>query len=103
MEFMNIVRLKFKDGQLDAWREIVQGNFAKMKEMGGIPGMLETRHVQYGPNEICVVGRWESKEALIAARPMLIQNLDSFRHLLEETSAGITDPISGAVIFSTNS
>lgn len=103
MEFMNIVRMQIQDGRYDEWRAIMDANFARARQMGGVPGMLETRHVRFGPNQVCVIGRWASKEALVAARPMLVQNLDTFRHLLVETPTGATDPISGAVVFSTAS
>jgi|GEM_PF-2205968 len=101
MEFMNIVRMRIKDGCYDEWKSIMNANFARAMEMGGVPGMLETRHVRFGPNDICVVGRWASKDDLVNARPMLVANLNTFRHLLVETDKGVTDPISGVVEFST--
>ncbi len=101
MEFMNIVRMEIQPGKMDAWREVMAGNFKQAMEMGGVPGMVEIRHVSYGENKICVVGRWESKEAFAKARPMLVANLDRFRHLLVPGPAGDTDPIAGTVVFST--
>ena len=100
MEFMNVVRMEIKPGQFDAWREVMANNFKQAAEMGGVPGMLAMRHVKIGENKVCVVGRWESKEAFVAARPMLVQNLDKFRHLLVPSEAGDTDPVAGEVIFS---
>jgi len=101
MEFMNIVRMEIQDGKMDEWRAIMRQNFEKAKAMGGVPGMLETRHVMYGDNKICVIGRWESKDAFMAMRSMLVANLDTFRHLLVPGPAGDTDPIGGTVVFST--
>lgn len=101
MEFMNVVRMEIKPDKMEEWRGVMAANFQKAMEMGGVPGMVEIRHVQFGDNKICVVGRWESKEAFMAARPMLVANLDRFRHLLVPGPAGDTDPIAGSVVFST--
>ncbi|MFT7518246.1 MAG: hypothetical protein ACI9MC_000376 [Kiritimatiellia bacterium] len=78
------------------------GNFQKAMEMGGGPSMIEIRHVQFGDRKICVVGRRESKEAFMAARPTLVANLDRFRDLLAPSSVGDTHPIAGSVLFSTS-
>ena len=99
MEFMNVVRMEIKPGKY-AWRAVMAENFKQASEMGGVPGMLAMRHIRTGENTICVVGRWESKEAFAAVRPMLQQNLDKFRHLLVPGDAGDTDPVAGEVIFS---
>lgn len=90
MEFMNIVRMRIKAGKFEEWQKIIHENM----QAGAPEGLLDLRHVKYGENEVCVVGRWASREALAAARPRLVQGLDRFRHLLD----GETDPISGAVI-----
>ena len=102
MEFMNIVRMEIKADKMDDWRKAMAGNFERAMAMGGVPGMVEIRHVQFGDNKICVVGRWESKEAFMAARPMLVANLDRFRQFLVPGPAGDTDPIAGSVVFSTS-
>jgi quinol monooxygenase YgiN len=98
MEFMNIVRMEIKPGQFEAWQAIMAGNAERAKAMGGVPGMIETRQVQFGENKICIVGRWASKDAFMAMRPMLVQNLNAFRHLLVGED---TDAIAGSVVFST--
>lgn len=98
MEVMNIVRMRIKEGKFEEWQNQVMANMQK----GPPPaGMIEVRHVQIEENCVCVVGRWESKEALAAARPQLVASLDSFRHLLEPYREGLgdTDPVSGPVIF----
>ena len=101
MEFMNIVRMEIQPGRFEEWRAIMAANAKAAAEQGGVPGMIEVRHVRYGENKVCVVGRWESKEALVKMRPMLVANLDRFRHLLVPGEAGDTVPIAGEVIFST--
>jgi hypothetical protein len=47
------------------------------------------------------VGIWNSEDDLIKARPLMIEFLDSIRHMMEEISPelGITDPVSGPVVF----
>ena len=46
-------------------------------------------------------GLWESEAAMVKARPDMIALLDSGRDLLDKISPelGITDPVSGPVIF----
>ena len=100
MEFMNVVRMEIQEGKFDEWQAIMGENAKAAAAMGGVPGMLSIRHVKFGENKICVVGLWESKEAFMAMRPMLVKNLDTFRHLLVAGPAGDTDPIAGGVIFS---
>ena len=47
------------------------------------------------------IGEWDSFDDMAAARPGMIGNLDKFRHtLLEFEKTGVTDPISGEVVFS---
>jgi len=101
MEFMNVVRMEIQAGKFEEWQGIMASNFKAAAEQGGVPGMIEIRHVRYGENKVCVVGRWASKEAFMKMRPMLVANLDRFRHLLVPSDAGDTDPIAGDVIFST--
>ena len=46
-------------------------------------------------------GLWENEEKMADARPQMIELLNSTRHLLEELSPelGVTDPVSGTVVF----
>ena len=47
------------------------------------------------------IGEWDSFEDMVTARPAMVGNLDKFRHtLLEFEKTGVTDPISGEVIYS---
>ena len=93
MEYMNVVRMRIKPGKLEEWQKIIRDNM----QMAPPAGLIDLRHVKYGDNEICVIGRWASQQALAAARPQLVKGLDRFRHLLD----GETDPISGAVVLDT--
>ena len=53
-----------------------------------------------GERRYCFIRLWESEEKLIAARPDMIEQLNSVHELLQELSPklGITDAISGPVI-----
>ena len=46
------------------------------------------------------VGLWESKEALVSARPKMIAHLDEVRGFMKELSPelGVTDPVSGDIV-----
>ena len=51
-------------------------------------------------NSYCFVGLWESKEALVSARPKMIAHLDEAREFMKEPSPelGVTDPVSGDIV-----
>jgi hypothetical protein len=99
MEFMNIVRMRVKEGKMEELRGRMMQN---MQAAGGPPpGLIEVRHVQIEENAICVVGRWESKEAFSAMRGNLVKGLDNLRDLLVPYREGLgdTDPVSGGIVF----
>lgn len=64
-------------------------------------GALSHQVVDCGDGRFATTVEWESRDALVVARPGLIAFLDTVRPLLTEISPelGVTDPISGAVIF----
>ncbi len=53
-----------------------------------------------GERTYCIVGEWDSYDALAAARPAMIATLDGFRDMLEDlgNGLGVTDPVSGEVV-----
>ena len=55
---------------------------------------------QTGDDSYCFVGLWESKEALVSARPKMIEHLDEVREFMKELSPelGVTDPVSGDIV-----
>ena len=94
MTAFNVVPFKIKPGMenvfLDAHRN-----------MGaGWPGMRHANIIKTGEGRYCIIGEWESMEAMAAARPQMIATLDSFRHTLEDLGdgLGLTDPVSGSVV-----
>lgn len=62
-----------------------------------LPGMIRFAVVKGSDRRYFVVGKWESMEALGAARAGMIGMLDRFRHCLEDlgNGMGVTAPISG--------
>ena len=53
-----------------------------------------------GERAYCLIGEWDSFEALVAARPQLIAGLDGVRAMLEDLGhgLGVTDPVSGDAV-----
>ena len=89
---MNVVRFKFKPECVDQYFE-VHGKFIW-------EGLSDRYIAQTGEDGYCFVGLWESKEALVSARPKMIAHLDEVRGLMKEPSPrlGVTDRISGDIV-----
>ena len=53
-----------------------------------------------GEDSYYFVGLWESKEALVNARPKMIAHLDEVRGFMKKLSPelGVTDPVSGDIV-----
>ncbi len=82
-KFMNVVRFKLKPECVDQYFD------------------LSDRYIaQTGEDSYCFVGLWESKEALVSARPKMIAHLDEVRGFMKELSPelGVTDPVSGDIV-----
>lgn len=94
MTAFNVVRFRVKPGQdqafLDA-HEKVQRDWA---------GMRHANIIKTGERAYCIIGEWDSMDAMAAARPHMIATLDSFRDTLEDLGGGlgVTDPVSGTVV-----
>ncbi|MGH6683340.1 MAG: hypothetical protein ACRECA_05355, partial [Pseudolabrys sp.] len=56
--------------------------------------------IKTGDDTYCIIGEWTSFAKLSAARPQMINLLDSFRGDLEDlgNGLGVTDPVSGEVV-----
>ena len=56
--------------------------------------------IKTGDRSYCVLGEWDSLQALAAARPQMIAMLDTFRDTLEDLGSGlgVTDPVSGEAV-----
>lgn len=88
MTAFNSVRMTVKPGRnqdfLDAHRKVDRD----------WPGLRSVNIIQTGDRDFCIIGEWDSMDALAAARPHMISTLDTFREMLD----GDTDPVSGPVV-----
>ena len=93
MTAFNAVRFRVKPGRnqdfLDA-HERVDRDW---------PGLRHVNIIQTGEQTYCIIGEWDSIDAVVAARPRMLSTLDTFRDMLESQSDGsVTDPVSGPVV-----
>ena len=94
MSAFNAVRFKVKAGRdqefLDA-HERVERDW---------PGLARVNLIQTGEHDYCIIGEWADMDSLAAARPHMIETLDSFRDTLEPVGddGSVTDPVSGPVV-----
>ena len=94
MTAFNVVRFRVKPGMdqvfLDAHRD---GKAAW-------PGMTRGSIISTGDRTYVLVGEWPDTTALAAARPRMIETLDTFRHTLDDQGPGfgVTDAVSGNVM-----
>ena len=90
----NVVRFRVKSGKQEEFESL----FSKADNWDG-----QLLHILARTDEESYVGYglWESEERMKNAMPQMIALLDSARHLLEELSPelGVTDPVSGTVVF----
>ncbi len=91
----NAVRFRVKPGReqafIDAHRTADRSRFKGARRIA----LFRT-----GERTFCIVGEWDSLDALAAARPAMIATLDGFRDMLEDlgNGLGVTDPVSGEVV-----
>ena len=91
--YSNVVRFIVKEGNENKFLEVF--NTFVMQEGENYSILVNTSEREY-----VAVGAWESEDAMINARPAMIDNLDQMRDLLEEISPelGVTDPRSGKIV-----
>ena len=93
-KYTNVVRFRVKSGKQQEFENM----FGNAETWGG-----QLLHIlaKTGQQTYVAYGLWESEERMADARPQMIGLLDSTRHLLEELSPelGVTDPVSGTVVF----
>lgn len=96
MTAFNVVRFKVKPGSEKAFLD-AHNNIG-----GNWPGMRHANIISNGEGRYCIIVEWDSMEAIAAARPQMIETLNSFRHTLEDLGGGlgVTDPYSGPVVLS---
>ena len=93
----NVVRFVVKKGKQNEFISVFDG-------FPNCEGLLSHILVQTGEETFCGCGVWKDKESMDVAMPDMINLLNSCRHLLEEISPdlGVTDPVSGSIVFEQN-
>lgn len=93
MTAFNIVKFRVKGGLEDAFLAAHAGEKARW------PGLVRGTIIKTADRTHCLIGEWKSYDALIAARPAMIETLDTFRGALDDQGEGrgITDAVSGEV------
>ncbi len=94
MTFYNIVRFRTKPDQQAAFLDhhrALKANFS---------GLAKGAMVQTGDRTFCLVGEWNSRDDLVAARAKMIEVLDGMRHMLDDLGGGlgVTDAVSGEAV-----
>lgn len=95
MTAINVVHMRVKPGREAEFAQINR-SYAAIR----LAGSRSFNVVATGERMFCVVGEWDSMEAMIAARPAMIANLDKLRPVLEDLGGGrgVTEPWSGNVV-----
>ena len=100
MTAYNIVRMRVKPGREQEFLELhktLDKNVAdQMKRNGWRRGAV----VKTGERSYCFLGEWDSMEAIVKSRPLMIGQLDEMRDILEDLGGGlgVTDPLSGETV-----
>lgn len=94
MTAYNVVRNRVKPGREKDFEKAIR-NFEK-----DIPGWRKLAVIKTGKRTYCLIGEWDTMDAIVAARPRMIKSLDGFRDMLEDLggSLGVTDPVSGEAV-----
>jgi hypothetical protein len=95
MTAFNVVRVRVKPGREE---EFIEAHRRMKTE--DFPGSRRGVLVKTGERSYCVIGEWESMEALVAARPQMLSFASGFRDALEDLGSdlGFSDAASGEVI-----
>lgn len=91
-----VVRFHPKPGHEEEFEQIFK------KATREFEGLRRVRLVKAPDGRYFSLGEWDSFDDIVAARPLMAGNLSKFRHTLTELDGkqeGVTDPISGEVIF----
>lgn len=94
MTAFNVVRFRVKPGRqnefVDAHRQIA----------ADWPGLVHANLIRTGDRTFCLIAQWTDEEALAAARPKMLETLNSFRDTLQVLGPqlGVTDPVAGPVV-----
>lgn len=94
MTAFNVVRFRVKPGREEAFID------AHRRADPAFKGFVRGTLIKTGERSFCMIGEWNSFDALAAARPQMIGLLDTFRDDLEDlgNGLGVTDPVSGEAV-----
>lgn len=94
MTAFNVVRFKVKPGHDDEFID------AHKSVASTWPGLRHVNMIKTGEQAYCLIAEWDNAEAIVAARPHMIETLNAFRHTLMDLGGGlgVTDPVSGPVV-----
>lgn len=95
MTAYNVVRNRVKPGREKDFEQAFRDAAERQH-----PGMRKLAVIKTGDRNYCIVGEWDSMDAIAAARPEMIKTLDTFRDMLEDLGGGlgVTDPVSGEAV-----
>jgi hypothetical protein len=95
MTAYNIVRMRVKPGREKDFLEL-----NRKLDRKSMKGSRKFVVVKTGDRAYCILGEWDSMDAIVAARPAMIGTLDGFRDMLEDLGGGlgVTDPVSGEAV-----
>jgi hypothetical protein len=93
MRAYNVVRYRVKPGHEE---DVVKAH----QNLEGLAGFAGGALVKTGDRTYCFIGTWDSFDSIVAARPKMIGQLDTFRDMLEDlgNGLGVTDPVSGEAV-----
>ena len=95
MTAFNVVRFHVKPGRD---KDFI-GAHSAWSKMKPPKGARKFSLIKTGEGTYCAVGEWDKFDNIVAARPMMVGSLDAMREMLEDMGTGVTDPVSGSVVF----
>ncbi len=95
MSAYNVVRFRVKPGREAEFIELNR-QMAETK----FPGFRKAAMIRTGDRSYCLIGEWTDFNAIVAARPAMIAELDKMRGMLEDLGGGlgVTDAVSGEAV-----
>lgn len=93
MVAFNVVRFKIKTGREQEFLDAHKGIGASWA------GLRHANIIKISDQAYCIIAEWDSQDALVNARPQMIETLNRFRDTLEDLGdgRGVTDAFSGPV------
>lgn len=72
----------------------------KEVDRSNLVGLRSASLIKTGERSYCMIGEWDSMESIVAARPLMVKNLERGRGMLEDLGEGrgVTDAVSGEVV-----